>query len=128
MVQTISFPLFWNFVFYYTRQSLGRKERSSSHLNEGLPQGSDLAPLFNVYTVYPGDILVTKFWRFVYADPPEPSILKRLFYNLEAKAQFNVEEVASFYQDKWLYNHNLQVYVDGVKLNYNEHPQYLRQT
>lgn len=120
---------------------LGRKESSFRHLNDGLPQGSVLSPL--LFNVYIADIPATQSRKFIYADDialatqhvdllntevtltKDLATLKEYFRTWKLRPNPNKTEVACFHLNNRLANQKLNIYLDGVKLKHNEHPQYL---
>lgn len=120
---------------------LGRKESTFRQLQDGLPQGSVLAPLlFNVYTA---DLPNTKSRKFIYADDIALAIqhkdthqtelvltddlasLKEYFRTWKLNPNPSKTEVSCFHLNNRLANLKLNILFDGAELKHNENPKYL---
>jgi hypothetical protein len=125
----------------YIRVSLGGRISRIKVLNNGLPQGSVLAPvLFNLYV---HDIPQTDSLLFQYADDiallagskdldtgartleRDLEKLSTYFRNWRLKPNPNKTEVTTFHLNNRQSNSKINVHFEGVLLNHTDHPKYL---
>lgn len=123
------------------RVILGSKMSSPRTLNDGLPQGSVLAPLF--FNLYISDMPETRSRKFGYADDWVLTTQHRSFGETEAtlssdlaslgtyfrkwrlRPSPNKTETACFHLSNRAANRQLQVYFEDTLLRHNTHPKYL---
>lgn len=118
----------------------GKKSRSR-RLNDGLPQGSILAPL--LFILYISDLPVTNSEKFIYADDitlasqhesfemieqdlrSDLQILWSYFKKWRLRPNISKTEVSVHHLNNQLANKTLNVCIDGSQIKHNQHPKYL---
>ena len=123
------------------RVILGNKISSTRMVNEGLPQGSVLAPL--LFNLYISDMPETRSRKFGYADDWVLTTQHRCFEETENVLSADLvtlgtyfrrwrlrpnprkTEVACFHLTNREANRQLQVHFDDTLLHHNKHPKYL---
>lgn len=120
---------------------MGDKKSEKKKLNNGLPQGSVLAPL--LFNLYIHDLPTTVSRKFAYAD--DIALATQSKHVLETEETLNVDlenmnvyfrkwrlcpslsktEVSCFHLNSKMASYNLNVIFGGVLLNHNYNPKYL---
>jgi hypothetical protein len=125
----------------YIRVLLRGEKSNSKVLNNGLPQGSVLAPL--LFNLYVHDIPKTESLMFQYADDiallsgsgdldanartleRDLNLLSRYFKSWRLKPNPTKTEVSTFHLSNKLAKHRINVLFENVLLHQTEHPKYL---
>ena len=123
------------------RVFVGENSSSFKYLNNGLPQGSVLAPL--LFNLYVSDLPITKCRKFIYADDLALAVQHSEFVDLEMDLKDDVQvmvdyftkwrlcpnpqktEVSCFHLNNQKKKQELHVEMNGLQLKHNFNPVYL---